>query len=531
MKNLFSSPRQLPRRRVALISLQLLLAGFASLFMVSHGVNVAAGGNPGQPLVLASGEASTGLARQAPAALRTVRYRLLEGSQLLDDCPICDRLSRPVPLRGELDLVLVRETPIESVYEIANAKLVADPGTQGERIYVATGEYSQGGEVALRQQMTLHLKTETTAGPPVSKTLTNALPQPGRLWPMIGIDLDDTDPTETSTYHVTILAAPIREIWFSTRAGLTSGSLTTNGVSIRFAGDDLLSEAGRLVWSGKAALEKLELEMTEETPGVDVIAPSPGGEVLWSLDAPATSPLLGKLQEGDALSSQPKVWKTNQELIGKFGLQPPAPDLGLDALQSMASGEVLFSTRADGFSEVLGASIHHGDLLSNSGQIRRTNQDLVSRFKPSDPNRDYGLDAIYVWSSGEVWFSVAEGFVGSLDQTITDGDLLSDQGYVVMRNLDLLAKFQPLEDLAQFGLDSLMVLSDAEANPTPPVLLSAGPLSDGSAFHLKWRTPGSAVQVEFSPTVSGPYLPVAPILTGTECSLPMAEGFFRLRQW
>jgi hypothetical protein len=531
MKNLLFSPLLLLQKGFAPISPLPLLAGFATLSMVSTGVSATAADKLVPPLVRSSDEASIKLASEAPPALRTVRYRLLEGSQLLDDCPICDRLSRPVPLRGELDLVLVRETPIESVYEIANAKLVADPGTQGERIYLATGEYSQGGEVALRQQMTLNLRTEVNPGPPVSKTLTNGVPQPGRLWPMIGIELDDTDPTETSTYHVTILAAPVREIWFSTRAGLTSGTLTTNGVSIRFAGDDLLSEAGRLVWSGSAALEKLQLETAADTPGVDCISPSPGGEVLWSLDAPASSPLLGKLQEGDALSNQPKLWKSNQELIGKFGLQPPIPDLGLDALQVLTSGEVLFSTRVDGFSEVLGEFLHHGDLLSNSGQIRRTNQDLLSRFKPSDPTRDYGLDAIYVWSSGEVWFSVADGFIDSSERTITDGDLLSDQGYVVMRNLDLLAKFQPLEDLAQFGLDSLLVVSDAEANPTPPVLLSAGPLSDGSAFHLKWRTPGSAVQVEFSLSVPGPYLPLSPILTGTECSLPITEGFFRLRQW
>ena len=77
----------------------------------------------------------------------------------------------------------------------------------------------------------------------------------------------------------------------------------------------------------------------------------------------------------------------------------------------------------------------------------------LSPHHPIPVEADYGLDAIYVWSSGEIWFLIEEGFVDQNLGAIMPGDLLSDQGMVVYRNLELLGAFAPLEDLADFGLE------------------------------------------------------------------------------
>ena len=57
-----------------------------------------------------------------------MRYRLLEGSTLLDVCPICDRLSRPLPLRGEFDLVPVSSNSFSTRYHLFDVKLTATDG-------------------------------------------------------------------------------------------------------------------------------------------------------------------------------------------------------------------------------------------------------------------------------------------------------------------------------------------------------------------------------------------------------------------
>ena len=61
-----------------------------------------------------------------------------------------------------------------------------------------------------------------------------------------------------------------------------------------------------------------------------------------------------------------------------------------------------------------------------------------------------------VFGSEQVLTSSANGaeevVVGDLDR---DGDILSENGRIVRRNLSLVAACDPLEDCANFGLDSL----------------------------------------------------------------------------
>jgi hypothetical protein len=113
----------------------------------------------------------------------------------------------------------------------------------------------------------------------------------------------------------------------------------------------------------------------------------------------------------------------------------------------------------------LPCEIGHGDLLAEAGFIYRTNAELMEHFNPYDPlnpdesaevDHDYGLDAAWVapWDSS-VWFSTEECFYDRYWGWVSDGDVLCENGWVIRRNLTLLAACGPLEDLANFGLDAL----------------------------------------------------------------------------
>jgi hypothetical protein len=226
-------------------------------------------------------------------------------------------------------------------------------------------------------------------------------------------------------------------------------------------------------------------------------------------------------------------------LIGAFGPEPPPADEGLDALHFRPGGEIYFSVTNDFFSERLGRLIRRGDLLSSSGRIVKTSEELVARFNPADPKADYGLDAIYVWPSDEIWFSVETGFYGKDFTPYGTGDLLSDQGYVVFRNLDLVGPFQPLEDLADFGLDALFLVTDVTTLPAAAgSLRCTAPVLDrntGSVI-LGWRGPGRVFQVEKATNVPGPWQPISPILTeppviDLEAATQTPHGFYRIREW
>jgi hypothetical protein len=161
---------------------------------------------------------------------------------------------------------------------------------------------------------------------------------------------------------------------------------------------------------------------------------------------------------------------------------------------------------------------------------------LLARFEPSDPRKDYGLDALYVWPHGEVWFSVEAGFTGSESAQYAAGDLLSDQGYVVFRNLELTRTFAPLEDLADFGLDALFVVTDAIPPAAPPRITSLDVNPQTEAVSVQAEGRGRVFQLEGANDVLGPWLPLGPITPDlTWAWVPPQPGpapaFFRLRQW
>jgi hypothetical protein len=465
--------------------------------------------------------------------VRTWRYQLLPASYLIEDCPPCAGPTRLEPMRGTFDLRLVSENPLFTCYELTSIAFTA--GYIVGRTYNVTGHgtYSVGGEVALRQDMFLELRIDDGNSNRLCY-LTNGTPAVNRLWPMIETTLVQTNGTFVQVYNLHLFAAPLREMWFSTANGMTPSiwQPPTNHIS----GGDLLSSSGHVVKSNRELTQRLGLMPSPDAPdlGLDAVDVLPGGEVAFSIEEDVFSETLGPLQHGDLLSNRGRIIQRNQQLTAAFMQMPPAPDAGLDAAQVIDGGEVYFSIEKNFFSEGLGRTIRAGDLLSSRGTIVKSNEQLVARFQPADPRQDYGLDAFYVWPSGEVWFSVETGFQGQNFESYNRGDLLSDQGYVVYRNLDLVGPFQPLEDLADFGLDALFVVGDSGPPAPAPDFTRIRRQEATGPVELEWRGDGRVWQVLRATNVLGPWLPLSPISpdsTFNDVGAAAVQSFYRLTQW
>jgi hypothetical protein len=450
-------------------------------------------------------------------------YTLLEGSTITDDCLICGRPTIVRALRGTFELALLEENFLFTRYRLTNIAWQAEGDAPFSYDVAGTGEYRFGGEVALVQNMTLDVQINGQ-----KRNFTNDLPFVSRNFPLIDVSLTETQNTVFQFFSLRLVAAPVREIWFSTTGGFTSALNNVRG-----GPGDLLSASGRIVKSSSSLIAALGIPAGDPGPGIDAVDIGPGGEVLFSFDQNQVSPILGPIQHGDLVSSRGRLVQRNQTLTAAFGIMPSVPDVGLDAVHVKDDGEVLFSIRSNIFSERLGVTLQRGDLLSSRGTIVARNAQLLSRFRPTT-SKDFGLDALYVWPNGEVWFSTEEGFEDQELGPVGAGDLLSDQGLIVFRNLELMSAFAPLEDVSSFGLDALYIVTDITPPAPPPrfTRIDRGPRS----ISLQWEGAGKVFQILKATQVNGPFTPLSGILpdqlfidldVGTEAG----TGFYRLREW
>ena len=466
---------------------------------------------------------------QAPTTNQPWAYVLLHDSYLLDDCPVCDRISIPVPMRGTFNLRLIEENPIGARYALDDIKFTA-----GDRPYSVkgSGTLEIRGEIAVTAVMSMALQINDGFTNKVCH-FTNSTAGLDRRWPMMDITVGQTNGSLTQVYTLRLAAAPIREIWFSTTNSFraSAGPEASNIVQ----GGDLISTAGRVVKRNSDLFTSVGAFPPVPDLGLDAVDILPGGEVAFSLRSDITSNTLGPLQHGDLLTTRGRILRRNQDLLAQFGIQPPTPDVGLDAVQVGDTGEILFSIPTNIFSERLSATVRRGDLLSTNGTIVRPNEQLLARFHPAKPDNDYGLDALYVWPSGEIWFSTEDGFDDSVLGSISSGDLLSDQGYIVFRNLELLDAFAPTNAPSDMGLDALYVITDATP-PAPAPRLSIQVSASRSSAVLVWQGQGRVFQLERAADVTGAFQPLSPILPDLsfDDSEPLtnrAHSYYRLHQW
>jgi len=460
------------------------------------------------------------------SAQNEMSYMLLEGSTITEDCTICGRPPIIAPLRGTFQLVLREINPLFTIYDVQEVRFQSQGGVWP---YVVTGQgtYQIGGEMALEQRMQLNVHINDV---PDAELESGELPEE-RVWPMVEVYVSQEPIDPLRVFSMQLIAAPVREIWFSTGTGFTSGALQQS-----VSPGDLLSHVGHVVKRNSDLSGRLGIMPVVPDLGLDAVDIAPGGEVLFSIEGDIHSETLGLLQDGDVLSNRGRIVRTNQELTSAFGLMPPVSDVGLDAVQMMHDGEILFSIEEELFSEGLGVTLRPGDLLSDRGTIFRTNEQLLAKFEPAEGQEDVGLDAIHVWPGGEIWFSTEVGFQSKRLGAIGQGDLLSDGGWVLFRNLELLEPFAPLEDLADFGLDALfLVIEDClAASSVREIRLTVE--DDSGDVRIEWLSEGRVFQVERADEPGGPYSPLGPISPERSWIDPAAtvgktKSFYRIREW
>jgi len=468
----------------------------------------------------------------------TWNYTLLPSSDLVDSCLVCGRPDILMPLQGTFQLRLVETNPLFSIYAWDSLSWTAGPAGNPAYKILGRGTYQIGGEVALAQNLALEVFIDNGFTNKLCY-FTNTVPTVTRLWPVLQISLNQTNGSDVQQFQLDINAAPLQELWFSTKKDFHAGiwQSPTNLVS---AGD-LVSSAGRIVKRNEDLSRYLGIQPVVPDLGLKDVDVLPGGEIAFSVESTMWSESLGTwLQQGDLLSDRGRVLRSNQDLISAFGPMPPVPDMGLDAVQVLDSGEIYFSVQTNFFSERLGRTIRRGDLMSSTGRIVKSNEELVAQFHPAFPNQDFGLAALYLWPSGEIWFSTQEGFDGSHFDHYAPGDLLSDQGYLVYSNTNLLSAFHPVESVADFGLDALFIVSDV-IPPSPaaaktvldPPLVTNQP---SGTLVFQWAKGGRVFQLEKAGNVAGPYSPISSITTDASfidyfTLTNQAQAFYRLRQW
>jgi len=459
-----------------------------------------------------------------------VTYTLLEGSYFVDDCLVCGRPTLLQTLRGTFDLVLQQNTPPYTRYAIRNVDFTASPGWAGETHIVGDGTYVRFEEFAVLQDMDLALQVKDayTNRPAFFTNDTRLVEAP---FPLIKISLTQTNGTLLQTFSLQLFAAPMREVWFSTAKALTSTN--QSGTANVITAGDLLSNRGRVVKRNADLLDRLGIMPPVPDLGLDALQVTCGGEILFSIKQDVWSETLGPIHHGDLLSNRGAIVKRNADLLAAFGLPAARPDAGLDAVQVMPDGAILFSIRSN---VVVNSSLtlSRGDILSDRGRVFLTNRELLANFHPAITNHDFGLDALQVLPSGEIWFSVEESFTDKWLGTVQAGDLLSSLGHRVFSNQQLLAAFAPADPTPDYGLDALFVITDTTPPRPPPHIVKLA--RSGGTMRVDWDGDGDVFQLERAPSLSGPWQPCSPIMPdmsyGDVCDPATNDSnFYRLRQW
>ncbi len=429
----------------------------------------------------------SGVAGQYPGEIDDanagVRYVLLEGSTFTD---LYD-LSPADPIRPLDGSFFLRRTPADAPWPRYALSHVRFDTVDTPPSYSIRG----GGWYRLYDQNPtgrheLHLEVTVNGNAPVITMDSGVVP-----WdvPFPTIEIDAVEPPVSNDHRFAIhlIAEPVRTIWFSTDVGFTSGTLGGVGVS----DGDLLSSSGRIVRTNAQLTSLLGIMPIVPDIGLDAVARTPAtNSILFSSEVDEFSETQGPLQHGDLLNEYGFIMATNQQLTAAFVPQPVVPDAGLDGAHvALHTGEIWFSLEDPLFSQALGVILEPGDLLSDAGAIVKTNLELLQRFQIQAPLPDgYGLDAVCRLPNGTIWFSTEVGFIDARFGQISDGDLLSNQGHVIRRNLDLVWPFGPVEDLHNFGLDAVQpggVISVADANQDGAI-----DLADYAQFEVCLTGPG-----------------------------------------
>jgi hypothetical protein len=342
---------------------------------------------------------------------------------------------------------------------------------------------------------------------------TNLTFTPDRKWPMIALRLQQTNSVNDRVYTINIRAAPFHDIWISSAAAFRADALPPPNNQI--SSGDLLSVTGRIV------KRRAELSGNIDN-GLDAIAFYPAGGVAFSCDGGAG------ISDGNILL--PDSTRIHYTDIFTNALATAMPDPGIDGLQFTSNTSFYFSikrdatyTGADKTISLRDADIWWTDLQTHQLVLACSREQLFAYpdYQPWLADPTVGIDAFYIWPSGEVWFSLRASWTAHTA-------IYSADGYGVFTDTFVFDAFKPSIDP---GLDALLVMTDwVEPPPNPPTLETPASLPT-----LKWSATAHAYQLEAAGNVEGPYFPASPVIIDSTwsdlSSSNSALRFYRVRQW
>jgi hypothetical protein len=134
-------------------------------------------------------------------------YTLLRGSELTEDCPVCDRVSIPMPMTGTFRMRFLDADPLYTRYAVEQVAFRATSQSGQEYQVTGHGTYQVGGHLVVLQDLFLDLEItngiSTTRALCVNEERTGGLP-----WPEIRINVSQTNGTLAQVYRLTLVDAP-----------------------------------------------------------------------------------------------------------------------------------------------------------------------------------------------------------------------------------------------------------------------------------------------------------------------------------
>lgn len=478
--------------------------------------------------IVGAGNLSAG-ARLHPPEGESWRYEVLGESTYFDDCPPCARPPIRRPLRGSFWVGRGQSTPLFDRFVLSRVRFSVGGEGPGSVHLEGSGQVEIGGEVAVVTRAQLELVVRRDGMPDETLRFESQAVGGTPDWPGLKLELVEVNPSPFRVLYLSIDAMALRDLWFTTVAEFTAALPGPNPVRVSRA--DLLSRDGHVVVKEARFAEAMTLPSGMAAPPIDAVTVVPEGRLRYSVVTEMKTLELGVVDSGDLMDLGGSRAVPAAQFAHVLSTMPAA--MGLDAIQWREDGTYLFSIRDPVFSDRLGVAVGAGDLLSTDGRLLRRNAELLKAFHVTQRARDYGLDSVHLWPSGEIWFSTSESVPLEGGGLLSDGDLLSDRGRVIFRNLELLERFGPLEDAANFGLRSVEIVSDVDQAEGRPTLTFVSREAVRAEAVIQGAGPGRFFQVERASTLGGPFTPVSGIGPAGSWIVRAPEGvqFYRLRQW
>jgi hypothetical protein len=108
---------------------------------------------------------------------------------------------------------------------------------------------------------------------------------------MLFAETEQTNGTFVNTFTIGIAAAPLRDLWFSTRHGLTSAQ--DPKALVKIGDGDLLSFDGHVVKTQQELRSAFGIGATEADLGLDAASVLTGGNVAFSTGIPPSGCVMG----------------------------------------------------------------------------------------------------------------------------------------------------------------------------------------------------------------------------------------------